>query len=122
MSEAAAGGGWAGLGRLEMGWVETIKPLLLECFVRQMSAGRPVLFRRSLFSVLLVSRLFGEKDKRKGVFVLLVFSAPLNLSLISMRLNINFSLPIVTRRKAVFSHLNSQILYILGEFSIVFEQ
>lgn len=29
--------------------VETIKPLLLESFVRQMSAGRPVLFKRLLF-------------------------------------------------------------------------
>lgn len=29
--------------------VETIKPLLLESFVRQMSAGRPILFKLPLF-------------------------------------------------------------------------
>lgn len=72
VSEAADGGVWGvcvcggGRGVTGDGGVETIKPLLLESFVRQMSAGRPVLFKRPLFSFLLVSRRWGKEKKRKG--------------------------------------------------------
>lgn len=50
------------------GGVETIKPLLLESFVRQMSAGRPVLFKRPLFFCLACEPPLGEwkKERRKG--------------------------------------------------------
>lgn len=67
MAAGQCGGGGCG-GVVRWVWVETIKPLLLESFVRQMSAGRPVLFKRLLSSVLLVSRLLGkEKKKEKGI-------------------------------------------------------